>query len=44
MAYPLSATKLTTYKQCPQAYNFKYERGLSSPSVFGSRTFGIALH
>ena len=44
MAYPLSATKLSTYKQCPKAYNFKYERGLSPPSAFGSRTFGIALH
>ncbi|KAI9129378.1 PD-(D/E)XK nuclease family protein [Acaryochloris sp. CCMEE 5410] len=44
MAYSLSATKLTTYKQCPQAYNFKYERGLSSPSAFGSPKFGNALH
>lgn len=44
MAYPLSATKLLTYKQCPQAYNFKYERGLTSPSAFGSPAFGNALH
>ncbi|UJB73140.1 PD-(D/E)XK nuclease family protein (plasmid) [Acaryochloris sp. 'Moss Beach'] len=44
MAYPLSATKLITYKQCPQAYSFKYERGLSSPSAFGSPKFGNALH
>ncbi|NJR56060.1 MAG: PD-(D/E)XK nuclease family protein [Acaryochloris sp. CRU_2_0] len=44
MAYQLSATKLLTYRQCPQAYSFKYDRGLSSPSAFGSPAFGIALH
>lgn len=44
MAYQLSATKLLTYRQCPQAYGFKYERGLSSPSAFGSPAFGNALH
>lgn len=43
-AYPLSATKLVTYKQCPQAYNFRYERGLKSPSAFGSADLGNALH
>ncbi|ABW32203.1 RecB family exonuclease [Acaryochloris marina] len=40
----LSATKLLTYKRCPQAYSFKYERGLTSPSAFGSPKFGNALH
>jgi putative RecB family exonuclease len=44
MAYPLSATKLVTYQQCPQAYSFRYERGLSSPAAFGSADLGNALH
>jgi putative RecB family exonuclease len=44
MTYSLSATKLVTYKQCPQAYNFRYERGISSPSAFGSANLGNALH
>jgi putative RecB family exonuclease len=44
MPYPLSATKLVTYQQCPQAYRFRYERGLSSPAAFGSPDLGNALH
>lgn len=44
MAYPLSATKLVSYRQCPQAYYFKHERGLKSPASFGSAALGIALH
>ncbi|MGB8700212.1 MAG: PD-(D/E)XK nuclease family protein [Thermosynechococcaceae cyanobacterium] len=44
MTYPLSATKLATYKQCPQSYYFKYERGLKSPSSFGSTELGKAVH
>jgi putative RecB family exonuclease len=44
MTYPLSATKLVTYKQCPQAYNFRYERGISTRSAFGSADLGNALH
>jgi CRISPR/Cas system-associated exonuclease Cas4 (RecB family) len=44
MTYPLSATKLVTYKQCPQAYNFRYERGLKTPAAFGSADLGNALH
>jgi putative RecB family exonuclease len=43
-AYPLSATKLVTYKQCPQAYSFRYERRLQSPVAFGSAELGNALH
>jgi len=44
MAYPLSATKLQTYRQCPQAYYFKHERRLTTPTAFGSPTFGKAVH
>jgi putative RecB family exonuclease len=43
-AYPLSATKLVTYKQCPQAYSFRYEHRLQSPAAFGSAELGNALH
>jgi putative RecB family exonuclease len=43
-AYPLSATKLITYKQCPQAYSFRYEHRLQSPAAFGSAELGNALH
>lgn len=44
MAYPLSATKLLTYRQCPQAYYFKHERRLPAPATFGSAALGNALH
>ncbi|NJM74896.1 MAG: PD-(D/E)XK nuclease family protein [Acaryochloridaceae cyanobacterium RU_4_10] len=44
MTYKLSATKLVTYKQCPQQYNFRYELGISSRSAFGSPDLGNALH
>ncbi len=44
MTYALSATKLVTYKQCPQQYNFRYELGISSRSAFGSPDLGNALH
>ena len=44
MGYPLSATKLRTYQQCPQAYYFKHERRLPAPATFGSAALGKALH
>jgi putative RecB family exonuclease len=44
MTYVLSATKLVTYRQCPQSYYFKYERGLKSPSAFCSPELGNSLH
>jgi putative RecB family exonuclease len=44
VTYSLSATKLVTYKQCPQAYSFRYERGISAPGAFGSPDLGNALH
>jgi putative RecB family exonuclease len=44
MTYSLSATKLVTYQNCPQAYSFRYERGISSPGAFGSPDLGNALH
>lgn len=44
MAYPLSATKLQDYSRCPQAYYFKYERGLKSQGFFKSPELGKALH
>jgi CRISPR/Cas system-associated exonuclease Cas4 (RecB family) len=33
-----------SYQQCPQAYRFRYERGLKSPAAFGSAELGNALH
>jgi len=44
MPYSLSATKLQNYHRCPQAYYFRYERGMNGPVSFGSTTLGIALH
>ncbi len=44
MAYSLSATKLLTYRQCPQAYYFRHERGMTEPTAFGSTALGTALH
>lgn len=44
MAYPISATKLQTYHRCPQAYYFRYELGLKTPSFFGNAALGTALH
>lgn len=44
MAYQLSAAKLQAYHRCPQAYYFRYERGLKNPAVFGSSALGNALH
>jgi ATP-dependent helicase/DNAse subunit B len=44
MAYSLSATKLLTYRQCPKAYNLKYEEGLGRGTGFASPVFGNALH
>ena len=44
MSYPLSATKLQTYARCPQAYYFRYERGLKAAGVFASAALGTALH
>jgi putative RecB family exonuclease len=42
--YRLSATKLVTYQQCPQAYSFRYERKLKVPPGNGSTALGNALH
>jgi putative RecB family exonuclease len=44
MAYQVSATKLQTYHRCPQAYYFRYELGLKTPSFFGNAKLGTALH
>lgn len=44
MAYHLSATKLQEYHRCPQAYYFKYERGLKTPAFFKTPLLGKALH
>lgn len=44
MAYFLSATKLQTYDRCPQAYYFRYERGVKDAAAFGSAALGQALH
>lgn len=44
MVYPLSATKLLDYHRCPQAYYFKYERGLKANAFFKSPLLGKALH
>lgn len=44
MAYHLSATKLQEYDRCPQAYYFKYERGLKTPVFFRTPVLGKALH
>jgi putative RecB family exonuclease len=43
MTYSLSATKLVTYKQCPQAYSFRYEREISAPGASGSPDLGNGL-
>ncbi|HEY9808507.1 MAG TPA: PD-(D/E)XK nuclease family protein [Halomicronema sp.] len=44
MAYQLSATKLQSYQQCPQAYYFRYERGMKPKSFGGADVLGTALH
>ena len=44
MAYRLSPTKLNSYRRCPQAYYFQYERKLSGQSAFGAPLLGNALH
>ncbi|MFE4104774.1 RecB family exonuclease [Almyronema epifaneia] len=44
MAYFLSATKLQSYRRCPQAYYFRYERGLQTGTAFGTAALGTALH
>ncbi|MCT7949810.1 PD-(D/E)XK nuclease family protein [Ancylothrix sp. C2] len=44
MAYQLSATKLQSYQQCPQAYYFRYERGIKPKSFGGADALGNALH
>jgi putative RecB family exonuclease len=44
MAYALSATKLQSYKRCPQAYYFQYEHGMKGAASFGSASLGTALH
>lgn len=44
MPYPLSATKLLEYQRCPQAYYFRYERGIKPPSFSTSDALGTALH
>ncbi|NJN23217.1 MAG: PD-(D/E)XK nuclease family protein [Acaryochloridaceae cyanobacterium RL_2_7] len=44
MAYRLSASKLTLFSTCPQAYYFKYERKLPDKAMFAQPELGIALH
>lgn len=44
MPYSLSATKLQNYHRCPQAYYFRYERGMTGPVSFASSALGTALH
>jgi putative RecB family exonuclease len=44
MAYHLSAAKLQTYDRCPQAYYFRYERGLRNAPFYSSAALGTALH
>jgi putative RecB family exonuclease len=44
VSYQLSATKLQTYNQCPQAFYFRYDRKLPSSGLFGSPALGTALH
>ncbi|HEY9825717.1 MAG TPA: PD-(D/E)XK nuclease family protein [Stenomitos sp.] len=44
MTYSLSATKLVTYKQCPQQYRLRYDHKLKTPVAFGSTELGNALH
>ncbi|MCU0518030.1 MAG: PD-(D/E)XK nuclease family protein [Oscillatoria sp. Prado101] len=44
MPYELSATKLQVYQRCPQAYYFRYERGIKQPSFSNSDALGTALH
>jgi putative RecB family exonuclease len=44
MPYQLSATKLQSLKRCPQAYYFRYERGIKPPSFSKSDALGTALH
>ncbi|EAW35153.1 PD-(D/E)XK nuclease family protein [Lyngbya sp. PCC 8106] len=44
MNYPLSATKLLDYQRCPQAYYFKYERGIKPNLFFKSQLLGKVLH
>jgi putative RecB family exonuclease len=44
MAYQLSATKLQVYQRCPQAYYFRYERGINPPGFSKSDALGTALH
>lgn len=44
MAYYLSAAKLQTYDRCPQAYYFRYERGLPNAPFYNSALLGTALH
>lgn len=44
MAYHLSAAKLQAYRRCPQAYYFRYERGMGNTPFFNSAALGTALH
>lgn len=44
MPYVLSAAKLQTYRRCPRAYYFRYERKLDGSSFFGSAALGTSLH
>lgn len=44
MSYVLSAAKLQTYRRCPRAYYFRYERRLEGSSFYGSAALGTSLH
>jgi putative RecB family exonuclease len=44
MPYSLSAAKLQTYKRCPRAYYFRYERKIEGAAFFGSAVLGTSLH
>ena len=44
MPYKLSAPKLLQYQWCPQAYYFRYERGIKQPICSNSDALGTALH
>ena len=44
MPYALSAAKLQTYKRCPRAYYFRYERKIEGAAFFGSAVLGTSLH
>jgi putative RecB family exonuclease len=44
MSYVLSAAKLQTYRRCPRAYYYRYERRLDGAGFYGSVALGTSLH